>query len=352
MKIRLLIIIPVIFISCSTFQIPSPSKNPSEQTEAEYSKIEEGIQLHDEGKFREAIEIYEEILKENPDNIFALHELAYSYFAIQEYEKSTTIAMKGTEYFSDVLAQFYVLAGNGFDEQGKVDEAIELYQKAIEIQPLNYLTYYNLSIALMNKGNIEEAKINLLKALKYNPNHPSSNLALVEMLMDEGKQIQSLLLVCRFLILEPTSQRTVKGINYLNNLLYAGVERENEQKINLNMFLQDDEENTFSMMEFSLKAKIAIQLSDTLKLSEILNRVDIFETLLSILDEPDKEYSSDIANYLLPYFNELKQNNYTETFVYAMHQLADEKDIVTWIEENEDKLNDFYNWSNNYTWEY
>src|SRR6478672_13201398 len=87
----------------------SPTRTATPSAPAETATIEAGIKLHDAGKFEEAIAKYEEVLKLSPANMTALYELAYSFSANKEYEKSLAAAIRGTEYQSELLAMFWDL---------------------------------------------------------------------------------------------------------------------------------------------------------------------------------------------------------------------------------------------------
>ena len=73
-----------------------PTRTATPSTAAETATIEAGIKLHDAGKFDEAIAKYEEVLKLSPANMTALYELAFSFAATKEYEKSLAAATRGT----------------------------------------------------------------------------------------------------------------------------------------------------------------------------------------------------------------------------------------------------------------
>ncbi len=59
--------------------------------------------------------------------------------------------------------------GFGYFKDGKVEEALASYQKAIEANPNNYLIYFAKGIIYAKIGRYEDAKLKLSKALEINP---------------------------------------------------------------------------------------------------------------------------------------------------------------------------------------
>lgn len=87
-------------------------------------------------------------------------------------------------YFDN--ADFYRHFGECLQKQGKHQEAVIYYQKAIEIQPKNAKAYHNLGNAFSQLNQWEEATNYYQKAIKINSNSPTSYYRLGEALEQQG----------------------------------------------------------------------------------------------------------------------------------------------------------------------
>ena len=64
--------------------------------------------------------------------------------------------------------------GNALQEQGKLEEAIEAYNKALAIKPDYAEAYYNMGIALQEQGKLEEAIEAYNKSLAIKPDYAAA----------------------------------------------------------------------------------------------------------------------------------------------------------------------------------
>jgi protein O-GlcNAc transferase len=121
------------------------------------------------GNFQEAENLYQEILKIEPDNFNALHFLGLVYYRLKQYDLAikylNKVLLLQPDYF-DV----YNNLGIVLQERGQIDEAIIYYQKAIEIDPNSFLTYYNIGNLFKEKKQFRKAMDCYQKALQINPN--------------------------------------------------------------------------------------------------------------------------------------------------------------------------------------
>src|SRR5262245_49437656 len=146
-------------------QSGAPTRTAAPSTTAETATIETGIKLHDAGKFDEAFAKYEEVLKLSPENMTALYEMAFSFAANKDYEKSLAAATRGTEYQSELLPMFYDLIGGAYDSLGEPQKAIDAYKKGIQIIPDAAVLYYNMGVTYLESlKNPDEGRRALEKA--------------------------------------------------------------------------------------------------------------------------------------------------------------------------------------------
>jgi protein O-mannosyl-transferase len=110
-----------------------------------------------------------------------------------------TLVYKSEETFwTDTLAKNpdcwmgYNNLGNALLQKGQVDEALEQFQKALEINPNYAQANYNLGLALFQKGQVDGAVAKHKKAVEINPNYPEAHNNLGNALLQKGQVDEAL----------------------------------------------------------------------------------------------------------------------------------------------------------------
>jgi Tfp pilus assembly protein PilF len=351
------ILINFFVISCaSTFKIEPPELIPIPSTERQNELINEGVKLHDQGNYDGAINKYQEVLKENPDNVVALYELSSSYSAKGNYRKSLEICKNGIKYKSKHLREFYIMMGNNFDHLKDPDKSIQVYKKAIELFSDYYFIYYNLGVTYYGVGKLDEARNSFKKAVKLNPNHSSSHFALGEIFYQENYKIPSLLALCRFLVLEPKAKRSNKAFSRIQEILQRGVKVEDLDKKNITVMIDENpktDEGDFGAVDLGLVSIRALRYSDEYtgksEIELITHEFNEFFSVMSEIDSTNKGIGF-VWNYYVPYFIEMKRKNYIEPFCYYIYQTSNVKGIQEWLDKNSAKADEFLSWSKDYKW--
>lgn len=354
-------ILPTILLALLCFtpvvaqKIGPPKLTPIAATESQAVLIKEGVALHDRGDYDGAIAKYEQVLRENPANDWALYELAFAYEMKKDHRKSLDIAYKGAQYKSEHLAEFYIRIGNNLDMLGESKKAVEVYKQAIKLKPDTPLLYYNLAVTYNRLQNTDEAKKSLKKELFISPNHSSSHMALAQLFHKTNYKIPALFAVMRFLVLEPKSQRSSGTHQALMEMLRGGASAgKNPGEISIFLDLGGKkDEGDFGAIELVLSLSGAVGASEASKnKSEAEKLVGQLSTLLAVISEnEDKGDKGKFTfRYYVPYFTELKKRDFVEPFAYYISQSSNMSGVSDWLLANGARVNEFLNWSKGYQW--
>ena len=98
---------------------------------------------------------------------------------IKAYKKALSIKPDYAEAYNNM--------GNALKEQGKLDEAIKAYKKALSIKPDYPEAYYNMGTALNEQGKLDEAIKAYKKALSIKPDYAAAYNNMGNALQDQGR---------------------------------------------------------------------------------------------------------------------------------------------------------------------
>lgn len=337
-----------------------PTLKPKPSTPAQEALIKQGIGLHDAKKYDEAIALYQKVLDENPDNVFALYEMALSYYNKKDYVKTLETAMKGVKYDSKELSLFYGMIGNIWDDQGNPKKAIELYNQGIKNleKEKGYEThvsslYYNLGVTYFRQKDGAKAKEAFKKAIDYNYSYNSPHYVLSETFAAMRYKVPALLAAARFLSVETVSPRSKRASEIFRDVLTGGAKKDGENKINIFVDMNEPkDEGDFSGISMIMGLLSAgSDVSEKNKnLTEEEKFVEKVESFISFLASDEKKGKSSFAgkNYV-PFILEMKQRNYIEPFAYLVLMHAGNTTAANWVmEKNPKSVVEFMNWAKSY----
>jgi tetratricopeptide (TPR) repeat protein len=339
----------------------APSRVATASTPADTATIEAGIKLHDQGKFDEAIAKYEEVLKLSPANMTALYELAFSFAANKEYEKSLAAATRGVEYQSELLPLFYDLIGSAYDSVGEPQKAVDAYKRGIQIVPDAPMLYYNMGVTYLESlKNPDEARRSLEKAIALDPKQPEFHLMLGQVFQSNGYATSALLAFSTYLILEPTGPRALTAYGFWRVILRGGLAVMSQGAPSAGQMrapaspdakpLKSDE-GDFRDFEAAItrsqQTVIEAMDRDSEEMPPLLAQVNGLMALLAARPADRTTFS---GGYYVPFFAELKAKNFVEPFVYWSMQRAPVSGVREWISAHQSQVREFVTWSRNYSW--
>jgi tetratricopeptide (TPR) repeat protein len=132
-------------------------------------KLQLAMQLDEQGQRGEARQLYEQLLKMQPNNVVVLNNLAYLMAESgTELDQALTLAQRAKQAMpegldvADTLGWIYI-------KKNLSDNAIDIYRDLIRRQPQRSTFHYHMGMALFQKGDRTQAKQALLTALRNKP---------------------------------------------------------------------------------------------------------------------------------------------------------------------------------------
>lgn len=123
----------------------------------------QALHLHQQGRWQQAMVLYKTVLKADPKNADALHLLGLLEAQHESFDKGTS-RMKKAFKLAPTNSQILNNLANLYAGEGRHKEAIELYDKALLLDPLNLGVQENKGYACYNTCDFDGA-IDSLKGL-------------------------------------------------------------------------------------------------------------------------------------------------------------------------------------------
>ncbi len=125
---------------------------------------------HSKGNWNKAQEIYQHLLKEDPNNYVVLQNYAPLLAQLREYKLAKGIFEKCLKIKPNDSMMLYNY-GKFFHDQKIYEKAIKYYNKSFEINPKNAMSKYNIGNIYFSQNKLETAIKNFKIAAKVNPSH-------------------------------------------------------------------------------------------------------------------------------------------------------------------------------------
>ncbi|NLI99993.1 MAG: tetratricopeptide repeat protein [Bacteroidales bacterium] len=178
--------------------------------------IQEGVELHDGGEYEEAIDRYLEALEMDSTSILAIYELSLSYLALKDFDNALEYSTQVIDSEHEQLSTgAYAVKSEALAELERVNEAIEVLQKGLDIHGDEYLLHFNMALNYYKKGNTDKTMEHVKRAIDVDKTHSGAFLLYAYALNDKGLWVQSILSFQMFLLLEPDSRRSKNAFEEL-----------------------------------------------------------------------------------------------------------------------------------------
>jgi tetratricopeptide (TPR) repeat protein len=329
-----------------TFAITITSSIAFAQNNGDVSDlIKQGVSLHDQGKYAEAIEKYKEALKIDTGNFRAYYEMSFSLYASGKGQEALPYLQKAIAPGSPYQADAYDMLGNIYDDDKQSEKAVEYYSKGIQINPTYQRLRFNLAITYYKLGRYIESEKSAITAIKLDPKHASSQRVYAMTAFKLHKRACSLLAWCSFILLEPNTQRSVDAYKNIYNIVNYGITQTGVKSVTISISDADlgsgnllmpmavttatDSNSTGGRKNLTAVDTLALQLTSLFKIATAITG--------------DKE-DSFVVNYFSKFFEKLGNSDNMPAFARLVSLSAYRQEDMQWFKENDEKLSALDAW--------
>ncbi|MDC3205786.1 tetratricopeptide repeat protein, partial [Paracoccaceae bacterium] len=160
--------------------------NRSDMEEPPGDQLKSLVNLYTKKQYREASNKGSQLLEQFPNSINIYNIIGAANKGLGKLENAVEAYNKALSIKPDYADAYYNM-GNALKEQGKLDEAIEAYTKAISLKPDYADAYYNMGIALREQGKLEEAMQAYTEVLSLKPDYAEAYYSMGNTLQEQGK---------------------------------------------------------------------------------------------------------------------------------------------------------------------
>lgn len=181
--------------------------------------IEQGIQLLESGDVAGARKLFEQALEASAseaDTILAYQNLGVIHTKDNNFTAALEYFLPLTKKLTPNDANAWDAAGSCFSNMMQVDEAIQCFQRSVELAPKSAIAFANLGFALFQKQDYLKAEKQLKKACKLNRKYANSFNVLGHVLAAQGRFDDAALSYERAIAINPEEPEALSGLIYSN----------------------------------------------------------------------------------------------------------------------------------------
>ncbi len=348
--------IALIFALAATlFAAPNATSKAATKTskaEAVKKLVDQGVQFHEQGQYDEAIAKYKEAEKKDPKSALVKYEMAFTYHAKRDLDKSLTYARAATKLKTDGIEEnLYSLLGTVYDDKGMPDSALAVYREAFAKVPNSFNIPYNASITYMRMNNADSAYAWIKRSINNSRVHEGSHYYMGFLASQMGKwpQFYAYTMYSTFISKKAEIIRDNLSRLYGRTKSFVFV-KDKKVEMNTPKIKQTDSDSTVNK-EFLLAIQTML-VTDTLGKRKLYDpdstSAQQTEFLIHILEKTIKlvAFTDEINDPIQRFYQGLIRESLVEAFIYSLCEPIDRPTFAQWLIKNRTEQARLYQWFN------
>lgn len=291
--------------------------------------ISEGLKFHDAGKYKEAIQLYKKIPRNDTNYVRALYELSYSLVADSNFKEALSTCDLGLRKDnSGYELDFMVLKASIVDDQGENEKALHMYDSALMKYASSQSLMLNKAVCLIRLKRKDEAEELLQKLVLINPYYSSAHFRLGQLALQKGQIVPAMMCFFTYLLMAPEGSYSNSCIKILD-----GISKMTDDATEFVANRKTASEGNFALVEQIVTSKIALDKNYRILASlddPIIRQLQVMMEKLQYEDDNPDFY----MQYYVPYLKAIFEKDYFEPSVYTAFSAVNIEKIHEYLKKN------------------
>ena len=297
--------------------------------------IKKGQDLHDAGKYKEAIEAYRQINRSDTNYSRALYELSLSCYSDSQMNAALEYAKEGLKIVPQDFAKYSMEAANALDDMNKAEEALSFYDAALQKDPQSAILFFNKGVTLFKLKRMGEAKPVFQQTLLINPYQASAHYFLGNIYLQEGNIIAAMLAYKTYLLLAPKGKYLSKIV-----VLLSSIAKVSDDILEYVKNKKTTTEDNYDFIQQILLSKIALDKQYKLQADiedNIVRQIQVVDEKL----EYKRNDTGFVMQYYVPLYIKIFQDGDFESMIFTIFSGLKIDKVETWNKNHQKEANAF-----------
>lgn len=278
--------------------------------------LKEAVDMSNNGDFTNSNDrlLYLLDKKYSPDLI--CYNLATNFYSQQNYVKAEKYARQVLDMNAGYVLQAGVILGYCYDQKGKLDKELEVYENLSQKFPKEYLTYQLSGITLMQLKKFEQAQTKFQKSIALYSFDGLNHFQLSECFENQSRLTDACLAAYFGILTEPKSARSILQFNRIARYINNGETDIAVSKLTVDTtkLSRADNELITAMLYINDLKKIGIDNETNLPDAETF--ITDSRTLLQNICKTVVSRDNFTAGFYVNFFNDLITTDFLEEYLY------------------------------------
>lgn len=308
--------------------------------------VEMGVKLHDAGDYQQAVAVYQDALKIEPDNASVLYEMVFSYQAAGKNNECIDYSKKGLKLDSKYRNLFYAIKGSCHSQSGEYALALKTFEQGLNEFPDDSGLHFNIAVTLYNSSNTKKAISHFKETIRNSSTYTSPYYMLARSFDTAGYRVPAIYFYMQFVLLEPNTKRSTDASTRLFALMKNSLSKDEKGDVNISVNMDvpvDEGDFTSHDLMLSLGGAVDSTSASSGK-NGVLPEVRTLSALVDVSRELDADnlQSTFTWRYAIQNMLSLEEKGNLEPLLYILASKAGLDGADIWLSKNEERLKSLY----------